>query len=46
LVSGCPGMLETPQGRRVPGLVQFTTRRPEFKKLISYRTYRLKDVTQ
>jgi hypothetical protein len=31
---------------RVPGPVEITTRRPEFKVLISYRTSRLKDVTQ
>jgi hypothetical protein len=34
------------RGRRVDGLVEQTTRRPEFKSLVSYRTYRLADTTQ
>jgi hypothetical protein len=38
--------IRTPRGERVPGLVEQTTRRPEFKALVSYRTYRLIDTTQ
>jgi hypothetical protein len=34
------------RGRRVDGLVEQTSRRPEFKSLVSYRTYRLADTTQ
>jgi hypothetical protein len=33
-------------GPAVPGLTELTTRRPEFKELLSYRAYRLADVTQ
>jgi hypothetical protein len=33
-------------GAEVTGLVEQITRRPEFKSLVSYRTYRLKDVSQ
>jgi hypothetical protein len=33
-------------GPAVPGLTELTTCRPEFKKLLSYRTYRLADLTQ
>jgi hypothetical protein len=33
-------------GRRVSGLKEQTTRRPEFKTLVSYRTYRLADTTR
>jgi hypothetical protein len=35
-----------PRGARVPGLVEQITRRPEFKGLVSYRTYRLADTSQ
>jgi hypothetical protein len=35
-----------PRGARVPGLTEQVTRRPEFKQLVSYRTYRLLDVSQ
>ena len=35
-----------PLGRRVSGLKEKTTRRSEFKKLVSYRTYRLADTTR
>jgi hypothetical protein len=34
------------RGRRVDGLLEQTTRRPEIKSLVSYRTYRLADTTQ
>jgi hypothetical protein len=33
-------------GAEVTGLVEQVTRRPEFKSLVSYRTYRLKDISQ
>jgi hypothetical protein len=33
-------------GPAVPGLTELTTRRPEFKELLSYRAYRLADLTQ
>jgi hypothetical protein len=32
-----------PLGRRVRGLVELQTRLPEYKRLVSYRSYRLKD---
>jgi hypothetical protein len=35
-----------PRGARVPGLVEQITRRPEFKGLVSYLTYRLADISQ
>jgi hypothetical protein len=35
-----------PLGRRVSGLKEQTTRRPEFKTLVSYCTYRLADTTR
>jgi hypothetical protein len=35
-----------PRGARVLGLTEQVTRRPEFKQLVSYRTYRLLDVSQ
>jgi hypothetical protein len=35
-----------PRGDRVPGLTEQVTRRPEFKSLISYRSYRLADSSQ
>jgi hypothetical protein len=35
-----------PRGARVPGLIEQATRRPEFKKLVSYRAYRLVDTSQ
>jgi hypothetical protein len=35
-----------PRGARVPGLTEQVTRRPEFKQLVSYRTYRLLDISQ
>jgi hypothetical protein len=44
--SGYVSALELPRGPRVSGLVELTTRRPEFKPLVSYRTYRLKDRSQ
>jgi hypothetical protein len=34
------------RGRRVDGLVEQTISRPEFKSLVSYRTYRLADTAQ
>jgi hypothetical protein len=34
------------RGRRVDGLVEQTTRRPEFKSLVENRTYRFADTTQ
>jgi hypothetical protein len=33
-------------GQAVPGLTELTTRRPDFKELLSYRAYRLADLTQ
>jgi hypothetical protein len=45
-VARYPGTQDTPQGRRVPGLIELTTRRPEYRALVSYRTYRLKDTSQ
>jgi hypothetical protein len=35
-----------PRGARVPGLKEQVTRRPEFKSLVSYRSYRLGDTDQ
>jgi hypothetical protein len=35
-----------PKGPRVAGLVELTTRRPEFRPLVSYRSYRLAIRTQ
>jgi hypothetical protein len=35
-----------PRGARVPGLTEKVTRHPESKQLVSYRTYRLLDVSQ
>jgi hypothetical protein len=37
---------EVPMGPRVAGLVELSTRRPEFRPLVNYRTYRLKDRSQ
>ena len=34
------------KGAAVTGLIEQVTRRPEFKNLVSYRTYRLSDTTQ
>jgi hypothetical protein len=33
-------------GAEVTGLVEQVTRRPEFKSLVSYRTYQLKEISQ
>ena len=35
-----------PRGAKVPGLTEQVTRRPEFKSLVSYRTYRLRNTDQ
>jgi hypothetical protein len=35
-----------PRGAKVPGLTEQVTRRPEFKALVSYRTYRPRNTDQ
>jgi hypothetical protein len=35
-----------PKGRRVEGLAELTTRRPEFRPLFNYRAYRLANRSQ
>jgi hypothetical protein len=44
---GHPAMGDrVPKGRRVEGLVELTTRRPEFRPLVNYRSYRLANRSQ
>jgi hypothetical protein len=45
-VNYAAGSSDPPLGRRIPGLIEIQARRPEFRPLLNYRTYRLRNSRQ